>query len=409
MLRSRRTKRIRQRRNVLVVQSGGCAAVMNRSLAGVVQEVFKNSSFGEVYGAIHGLSGILQESFLDLRRQPSRICTGVANTPGAALGSGRRGLHPEDIPQVLKTLTRYRIGYLFSIGGNDSAETAHLIAEGTRTVGQEMTVIHVPKTIDNDLTATDHTPGYGSAARFVALATMGPGRDAEAMGDASPVTILEVMGRDAGWLAAAAALGKRYEMDAPHAICVPEVTVDEVRFLNRMEEAYRRWGFAVAVTAENASGPGAVGRPAEPPLRRRLRPPVFRGSRSLSDPAGRPRAGSAGKVREARDHPAVFYGMCVSRTDALEASLVGRAAVRYALDGHSDSMVILVRQPRSVYECDTGLASLEVVAGNVKCLPPEFINTSPELVTEAYLKYARPLVGGPMPRYRRLMWSETVP
>ena len=244
-------------KNVLIVQSGGCTAVMNRSLVTVVQQIFDSprGAFGLVYGAVHGLDGILDEVFLDLRRQHPKAWTAVANAPGAALGSGRRKLHPSDIPRVLQTLSDYKIGYLFTIGGNDSAETAHRIAAETTERGYELVVIHIPKTIDNDLPVTDHTPGYGSAARFLALAALGAGRDAEAMAQACPVTIIEVMGRDAGWLAASAALAKRDEMDAPHYICVPEVPIDEGHFLDRMEEAYRRWGFALAVTAENAMGP----------------------------------------------------------------------------------------------------------------------------------------------------------
>ena len=243
------------RKNVLVVQSGGCTAVMNRSLVGVVEEVFEWPAFGEVYGAVHGLDGILDKNFLNLRRQlGKKAWSRIARTPGAALGSGRRNLRPEEVPGVLETLNSRDIGYLFTIGGNDTAETALRVGQEARANGQGLVVIHVPKTVDNDLLVTDHTPGYGSAARFVALATMGAGRDAEAMGKASPVTILEVMGRDAGWLAASSALGKRDEMDAPHCICVPEVPLDEDRFMGRMEEAYTRWGFAVAVTAENVRG-----------------------------------------------------------------------------------------------------------------------------------------------------------
>ncbi len=180
-------------RNVLVVQSGGCTPVINRSLVGVVARASESPAMGDVYGAAHGLAGILDGSMVDLNGRPGRAWARVANTPGAALGSGRMSLRPDDLPRVMETLDRHRIGYLFVIGGNDSAETAHRIAsEGGRAV------VHVPKTIDNDLPVTDHCPGYGSAARFVALATMGAGRDAEAMGDASPVTVIEVMGRDAG-------------------------------------------------------------------------------------------------------------------------------------------------------------------------------------------------------------------
>ena len=242
------------KRSVLVMQSGGCTAVMNRSLVGLVQGAFASGAFGDVLGALHGLTGVLDEALIDLRRQPERIWGNIAGTPGAALGSGRRSLRPEDIPRVLEVLGRYDVGYLFIIGGNDSAETAHRIAQETGLRARELVVVHIPKTIDNDLMVTDHTPGYGSAARFVALATMGAGRDAEAMGEAAPITILEVMGRDAGWLAASSTLGKRDELDAPHYVCVPESPLDEVHFMSRMEEAYTRWGFAVAVTAENVKG-----------------------------------------------------------------------------------------------------------------------------------------------------------
>ena len=411
-----------KKRNVLVVQSGGCTAVMNRSLVGVVQEVFQDHAFGEVYGAIHGLGGILDGALLDLRRQPRRIWTGIASTPGAALGSGRRSIRPEDIPRTLSTLSKYNIGYLFTIGGNDSAETAHRIAEETVARGQEVVVINIPKTIDNDLLVTDHTPGYGSAARFVALATMGAGRDAEAMGEASPITILEVMGRDVGWLAASSALGKRDQQDAPHYICVPEVPLDEGHFLGRIEEAYRRWGFAVAVTAENAGGQsGPLGDQQEPFYIDDFGHRYFEGpARYLAQLVSREL-----KVQTRFEKPGTIQRSlmaCVSSTDAQEASLVGRAAVGYALEGHSDSMVTLVRQPPSLgetlglgqdeakhvlragegYQCSTGLAPLEVIAGNVKALPWEYIDTSTGLVTQAYLEYARPLAGGPMPRYARL-------
>ena len=401
-----------KKRNVLIVQSGGCTAVMNRSLVGVVQEVFdrRDERFGEVYGAVHGLGGILDEAFLDLRQLSphKRLWASLANTPGAALGSGRRSLRPEEMPRVLSTLDKHDIGYLFTIGGNDSAETAHLIARETRASGQEVVVLHIPKTIDNDLLATDHTPGYGSAARFVALATMGEGRDAEAMGDASPVTILEVMGRDAGWLAASSALGERDEMDAPHYICLPEVPLDEGHFLGRMEEAYRQWGFAVAVTAENfKTSSGLLGGRQEPLYVDDFGHKYFEGpARYLAQLVGREL-----KVRARFEKPGTIQRSlmaCVSRSDAQEASLVGRAAVEYALEGQTDSMVTLLRQPEGKYKCSTGLAPLEVVAGTVKALPQEYIDAPAGLVTQEYLEYARPLIGGPLPRYARLVLSKHV-
>ena len=390
-------------RNALIVQSGGCTAVMNRSLADAVQEIFDYPDFGEVYGSIHGLGGILDEALLDLRRHSSKnFWTRIANTPGAALGSGRRRLRVEDMDRVLDILSKHNIGYLFTIGGNDTAETAHRIAQGSRDIGREVLVIHVPKTIDNDLLATDHTPGYGSAARFVALATMGAGRDAEAMNGASPVTIIEVMGRDAGWLAASAMLGKRDEMDAPHYICVPEVPLDKGHFLSQMEGAYRKWGFAVAVTSENSqSSTGPLDGQREPFYVDDFGHQYFEGpGRYLAQLVGRNL-----KVRARFEKPGTIQRSliaCVSQTDAKEASLVGRAAVRYALKGYTDCMVTLVRQSDAKYECDTGLAPLDDIAGNVKVLPKEYLDTSSGFLTQAFVDYVRPLVGGPMPRYERL-------
>ena len=390
------------RNNVLIVQSGGCTAVMNRSLVGVVKELFEHRVFGKEYGSIHGLQGIIDEDFIDLRGVPSGVWTRIAKTPGAALGSGRRRLVEEDVPGVLDSLHKHRIGYLFAVGGNDTAETAHRIAAETEAAAQVVTVMHVPKTIDNDLMATDHTPGYGSAARFVALATMGAGRDAEAMGEASPVTILEVMGRDAGWLAASSALGKRDDMDPPHFICVPEVTVDEDLFLGRMEDSLRQWGYAVAVTSENAKGPhGPLAEDQDPFYIDDFGHEYFEGpGRYLAQLVGRRL-----KVRARFEKPGTIQRSlmpCVSRSDAQEAFLVGQAAVGYALEGYSDSMVTLLRQSGARYECDTGIAPLEEIAGQVKALPSEYIDPSVGYVTEAFFKYARPLLGGPIPRYARM-------
>ncbi len=378
---------------------------MNRSLVGVVREVLDHSGFGEVYGAVHGLGGILEEEFLDLGRLPRKVWSVVAKTPGAVLGSGRLSLRNEDVPAILRVLGKHNIGYLFTVGGNDTAETAHRIVEATRTQGQEVTVIHVPKTIDNDLMETDHTPGYGSAARFVALATMGAGRDTEAMGKASPITIMEVMGRDAGWLAASAALGKRDEMDAPHYICVPEVSLNEAHFIATMEEAYSRWGFAVAVTAENVKSlSGSPGSSNTPYYVDDFGHEYFEGpakylAQLLSHNL---------KVRVRDEKPGTIQRSlmtCISKTDAAEAELAGRAAVNYALKGHTDAMVTLVRQPGQKYQCDTGLAPLENVMGKVKSMPDSYIDADNGLMTQEFLDYARPLIGAPVPRYARLVNS----
>ena len=260
----------------------------------------------------------------------------------------------------------------------------------------------VPKTIDNDLVATDHSPGYGSAARFVALATMGAGRDAEAMGHASPITVVEVIGRDAGWLAASAALAKREERDAPHLVCLPEVPVDETRVLDLIEETYRRLGYAVAVVAENARGPdGVLGGRSRPRYVDDFGHPYFDGAgQYLAELASR-RLG----VRVRCEKPGTIQRSmmaCVSTTDAREAELAGRAAVRYALDGRTDEMVALERFEGKPYRCTTRPVPLEEVAGRVKTMPNEYLDPANYFPAKRFLEYALPLVGGRFPLLGRL-------
>ena len=386
--------------NAIIFQAGGVTAVINQSLAGIVQEGLGH--FGEMYGAVHGLEGILKREFRDLRRQPPRVWRAVARTPGAALGSARRKLRPEEVESVMATFRRLEVRFLFPIGGNDSAETAHRLAQAARATGQPLNVVAVPKTLDNDLPETDHCPGYGSSARFVALAVMGAGRDAESMGAASPITIIEVMGRNAGWLAAAAGLAKREERDAPHLVCLPETAFDEERSLARMEDAYRRWGYALAVVNENLKGPdGPLGHLGEP-----LYVDDF-GHKYYQSPAQylAERLSRRLGVRVRHEKPGTIQrslAPCTSTVDAREAFEVGQAAVRYALEGHTDVMVTLVREAGPRYHCTTGLAPLEAIAGKERLLPPEYIDPATGMPTEAFLKYARPLIGAPLPRFGRL-------
>ena len=384
------------------MQSGGSTPVFNRSLFGVVSEAMASDQIGEIYGAAHGLDGLLARRLIDLRRQTRAEWNRTARTPGGALGSTRRKLSAEDIPPVLRILAEKDVRWCFMIGGNDSAETARALAAESLAAGRPLGVIHVPKTIDNDLAETDHSPGYGSAARFVALATMGASRDAETMGAASPVTIIEVMGRDAGWLAAAAALGRREERDAPHAICIPEAPVDEGLFLTIIESAYRRFGFAVAVVAENARGDdGVLGSEQEPWYVDEFGHPYYEG-------AGRYLAALAGRrlnVRVRYERPGSIQrsmAAAVSGTDAREAEMVGRAAVRYALGGASEGMVALVRGDGKEYGCTTDIVPLEKVAGKVRRMPDGYIDRTAYGVTGAFMEYARPLIGGPLPRFGRL-------
>ena len=393
-----------KKRNVLVMQSGGCTPVINRSLFGVVGEACQHDDLlGDIYGAAHGLEGVLTERLMDLRRPSKSWWERTARTPGAVLGSSRRMLKPSDVPTILHVLEKHGIGYCFIIGGNDSAETGRHIKVEAHAAGIPLTVINVPKTIDNDLVRMDHSPGYGSAARFVAMATMGAGRDAEAMSISSLVSVIEVMGRDAGWLAASTVLGKREERDAPHIICIPEVPIEEGRFLDLVENAYRRFGFAVAVVAENTRGTaGVLGGLYEPRYVDDFGHPYFDGTGSYLASLINRRM----NVRVRYEKPGSIQrsmAACVSRTDAREAEMVGRAAVRYALKGENGRIVTLERQPGDKYACTTGLAPLEEVAGKVKRMPEEYLDPTNYMVTQAFTEYARPLIGAPLPRFSGLL------
>ena len=388
--------------NALILQSGGPTAVMNRSLWGLVDEASNRPEIGAVYGAIHGVEGVLGDGLIDLDGISRSKWARVARTPAAALGTTRHRPTDAEIPVILGSLHRHAVRFLFIVGGNDSAATGHRIAAHARSAGFALSVIHVPKTIDNDLVLTDHTPGYGSAARFVALATLGMGLDGESMGETSPIAIMEVMGRDAGWLAASAALVRHEERDAPHLLGLPEVPIDEDRFLGLVEDAYRRFGFAVAVVAENARGAeGVLGASGEPVRVDPFGHPYFESPLHYLGRLATERLGV--RVREVR--PGIIqrsFIQSVSHVDARETEEVGRAAVLQALEGRSDCMVTLLRSPGESYTCTTGSAPLGRVAGEVRRMPDEYLDAGAYFVTESFNTYARPLIGRPLPRPARL-------
>ena len=393
--------------NLLVMQSGGSTPVLNRSLRGIVAEAEEKSAFGRILGARHAMDGVVEGRLVDLGRYGKTWWRRVGSTPGGVLGSSRRGVREDDAPATLRTIRNNDIRYLFTIGGNDSAENSRRVAEQARLAGIALTVVNVPKTIDNDLVLTDHTPGYGSAARFVALAAMGAGRDAETMGPAAPITIIEVMGRDAGWLAASAALAKREERDAPHLIAVPEVAIDVDRFLGGIEDAYRRYGVAVAVVAENARGPdGPLGSQPAPSRVDDFGHAYYEGPARYLAALAEKRLG----VRVRAEKPGTIQrsmASCLSSSDAAEAEMAGRAAVairprgRHGSDGHAGARrrrrVFLHHRTRA-----TGRGGRQG-AHDAAILPrPRQPLRSP---TNSY-DTPRPLVGAPLPRFERLSVSD---
>jgi 6-phosphofructokinase 1 len=299
-------------------------------------------------------------------------------------------------------LRRYDIRYVLYIGGNDSADTAHRLSQVAQEMGYAFDTISVPKTIDNDLPFTDHCPGYGSAARFLALATMDSAMNTISIPWHYPVKVIETMGRDAGWLAASAALGKRQEDDPPHILLLPEQPFNADHFLTQVEAVYRRLGYVIVVAAETirdekGQALGAWGQVGTDAFHHPL---VSGAGQYLVELVMRQM-----KVHARFDKPGDLQRMasnCVSSTDRSEAYLVGQMATWALLDGESDKMVTLVRHTTPAYHCTTGLVELAKVANAQRLLPNEYLDESKTMVTQPFYDYALPLLGEPLPQHAHI-------
>ncbi len=399
----RRRSGARSRGNLVVAQSGGATAVINASLVGAIREAIASDAFDGLYGARYGIQGVLGRDLLDLCQEPDSMWESLLHTPSAALGSCRYRLREGDAERAVEILRSLNAGAFLYIGGNDSADTAQQLAEAAQAIDYDLRVLCIPKTIDNDLPETDHCPGYGSAARFVAQATLDSALCTAAMPDHFPVKIIEVMGRDAGWLAAASAIGKREDEDPPHLICFPERPLVSGEFLERIRRAHEQYGYVVVVVAETVRDEqgtplGSAGHQGTDAFGHKLLSGAAQYLVSLV-------TGELG-LRARYDKPGDLQRMSstsVSEVDRAEAALVGRMAVRHASAGASGKMVTLVRTSSQPYHCETGLVDLCRVANRLRPLPPEFVTSDWTGVTDAYRAYARPLVGTPEPRpYMRL-------
>lgn len=347
----------------------------------------------------YGIRGALNRDLIDLRALSTSTLDALRDTPSAALGSCRYRLTADEASQVVDNLRDLGVRYVAYIGGNDSADTAIKLAEAAAAAKYELGVICVPKTIDNDLPETDHCPGYGSAAKFLALATMDSALCTRAMPDHYPVKIIEVMGRDAGWLVGACALGKQREEDAPHLLYFPERPFSRQRFLEDVHAAHERYGYVVVAIAETVREEDG----------RQLGDVGAQGS----DAFGHKLLGGAAQtlvdlvrtelnLRARFDKPGDLQRMsscAVSVVDRAEAEMVGAAAVDALLRGETGQMVTLMRRPGESYDCGTGLTPLATVANRHRSLPPEFITPNGLGVTDAYRAYALPLLGSELPCY----------
>ena len=379
----------------LIGQSGGPTAVINQSLVGVIEAAKACPQITRVLGARHGVAGILADDLVRLDNQSARTLETVALTPAAALGSVRKKPDRAECLAMFETFRKHDVRYLFYIGGNDSAETANIILECAKEERYPIRVFHVPKTIDNDLMVTDHCPGFGSAAKFVAQAFMGDNLDNRSL---QGIKINVVMGRHAGFLTAAAALGRRYEDDGPHLVYVPEVSFNERRFVADVKRVHKQLGRCVVAVSEgvhDARGVTLAEKLAANAERDSHGNVQLSGSGSLGDhlaglvkaalPGKRVRADTFGYLQRS------FAG-CWSESDAAEARLVGRDAVRLALTSRGGT-VVLKRAKGKRYRCTTALAPLKRVAKVTKCMPRGWINKAGNDVTKAFLDYAAPLVG----------------
>jgi len=379
-----------------VGQSGGPTSVINASVAGIIAEALNHSCVEEIYGALNGVLGILQEDLIDLAAESQQQIRALRHTPGAALGTCRYKLKKtQDFERVLEVFKAHNIRYFFYIGGNDSQDTADKISKLAQQQGYELRVVGVPKTIDNDLAGTDHCPGYGSVIKYLATTVKEIACDNEAMGQGDLVSIVEAMGRSAGWIAAGASLAKRrdHPHDPPHLILLPEVPFNQEKVLEDIRRVLKREKYCLVVVAE-----GLVDTDGN-----------YLAADAATDAFGHAKLGGAGealaeiveaaipsaKVRVSRpglaQRAAAHSG---SKTDVDEAFLAGQAAVRAAVAGETDKMVTLLRGEGDHYTCETGLAPLSEIANGVKKLPREWINEDNVSMNFQFLRYAQPLIQG---------------
>ena len=388
---------------ILVAQGGGPTAVINQSMVGVALEARRFQGVTRVYGALHGVRGIVDEDFLDLTQETSHNLELVAATPSSALGSTRDKPDAAYCGRIFETLRAHEIEHFFYIGGNDSADTVRIVSQEARQAGYPLRCIHIPKTIDNDLAGSDHTPGFPSAARFVAQAFAGANLDNAAL---PGVYVGVVMGRHAGFLTAAASLGKKFPDDGPHLIYLPERVFDLERFLADVRTMVERHGRCVIAVSEGIHD--ASGEPVATLLAREIERDQhgnvqLSGSGALADllcdeikaklGIKRVRGDTFGYLQRS------FIG-CVSDVDQREAREVGEKAVQFAFWGERDGSVAIRRT--GFYSVDYELLPLDAVAGKTRTMEDEFISESGTDVTDAFRLYLRPLLGSDMPDAYRL-------
>lgn len=387
------------KKNIFYAQSGGATAVINATACGVIQTASKYSSeINKVLAGRNGIIGALKEELIDTSLEPSESIAALFHTPSSAFGSCRYKLTDikkdrRQYERLIKVFKAHNIGYVFYNGGGDSQDTTYKILQMSQIMDYPLICIGLPKTIDNDLAFTDNCPGFGSVAKYVAVSTQEAALDVRSMAATSTqVFILEVMGRHAGWIAAAAALGQQYPTDPPHIILFPEIPLHIKKFLKKVKEVVHNYGYCVIVASEGIRNPNGK----------------FITELGSQDAFGHEQLGGVAPIlaRLIKKHLGFKYHWAVadylqraarhiaSQTDLDQAYALGQTAVEYALAGRSDIMLTIEREDSNDYQWRVGTAPLSQVANVEHKLPINFIANDGFGITELCRRYLEPLIQG---------------
>lgn len=372
--------------NMIIAHGGGPTAVINASLYGAIEEAKKYEEIGAIYGAIGGSSGILEENFIDLRKQSQEMIDLLPKTPASALGTSRFPLYEKEYERMLEIFKKYNIKYVLFNGGNGSMDTCGKIYEVAKEDG--INVIGIPKTIDNDISITDHSPGFGSSARYMANSVKEVGEDVKSL--PIHVSIIEAMGRNAGWITASSALARKKEGDAPHLICLPERPFVKEEFLEDVKRFHEKYGGVVVVASEGLKNEN--GQPIVEPIFKTERATYF-------GDVGTHLATLVIKelgIKARSEKPGILGRASItmqSEVDVNEAIEAGRIAVKAAVEGKTGYMVGLNRISTEPYKCETSLIPISKVMMHEKKLPKEFINERGNYVTQEFINWCKPLIG----------------
>ncbi|PLX18363.1 MAG: 6-phosphofructokinase [Candidatus Muiribacterium halophilum] len=388
---------------VVIAQGGGPTAVINKSLVGAVLESRKFPQITKVYGAVNGVRGIVDERFLDLTMETTNNLEKVATTPGAALLSTRDKPDIAYCREIFHVLKAHDVRYFFYIGGNDSSDTVRIVNEEAEKANYEFRAIHIPKTVDNDLVLNDHTPGFGSAARFVAQAFMGANLDNRAL---PGVYIGVVMGRHAGFLTAASSLARKYEDDGPHLIYLPEHAFDIDGFIKDVKGVYDRFVRCMIAVSEGITDKD--GTPILAKLVDNLETDAhgniqLSGTGALGDLLAQ-RVKKELNIKRVRSDTFGYLQRsfldCVSDVDAQEAREVGEKAAQFAIWDNVDGSIVIKRKAN--YSVDYELVKLEEIAAKTRTVPNSFYDVQKKNVTDKFYIYGRPLLGSGFPQPHRI-------